>query len=443
MNIYELIRKKRDGGELTAVELKHIIEQFVHGHVPDYQMAAFLMAIFYKGLTTQELNVLIKVMMRSGDVLDLSFIKGKKVDKHSTGGVGDKVSLALAPLVAAAGVPVPMMSGRGLGHTGGTIDKLESIPGFRTDLTMLEFKQYVETSNVAMIGQSDDIAPADKKLYALRDVTATIESIPLITASILSKKMAEGADAFVFDVKTGNGAFMVTEEDALLLAKMLTEGVEKFGKNATAFITDMNQPLGHAVGNALEVKEAIQLLQGKGPQDLAEITRILGGEMLLHAGVVNSLELGYDKIDHLIFDKSGYLKMMELVSQQGGDTSVLENPDKLPQAPVKLDVTAAHAGHVQAMDVHALGMASVMLGAGRSQIDAEIDPAVGFVMQKKIGDYVQENEPLVTIHAANRVSAEKVAHTIKAAIQLGDEAPRIPRLIKYRVTAQEVQNWNH
>ncbi len=442
MNAYQLIRKKRDGGELAPAEVKYLVQNFVEGEVADYQMAAFLMAVFFRGLSQNELNVLIKVMMRSGTVVDLAFIDGIKVDKHSTGGVGDKISLILAPLVAAAGVHVPMMSGRGLGHTGGTLDKLESIAGFRTNLSLTEYKQFIEKNKLAFIGQTENIAPADKKMYALRDVTATVESIPLITASILSKKLAEGADAFVFDVKTGNGAFMAQEDKAIELAKLMTQSVRTFNKTAVAYITDMNQPLGRYVGNALEVKESIETLCGNGPKDLVDLTITLGAEMLLLAGVVNSFELGCDRIENLIQDRSGYVKFLETVELQNGNRAIAENPDLLPVAPVQLDVTHPQAGYIQKIDTFAMGMLSVQLGVGRTTVDSPINPAVGFVLHKKIGDAVTVDEPFLTIHSATKEQAEQLVPKLQSIYTVGPKKIPAPPLIKYRITADEVTPWS-
>lgn len=441
MNAYQLIRKKRDGQELTPVEMKYLIDNFVEGYLPDYQMAAFMMAVFFRGLSEDELNALIKVMMRSGDVLDLSHIPGIKVDKHSTGGVGDKISLILAPLVAAAGVPVPMMSGRGLGHTGGTVDKLESIPGFKTDLSLLEFKQLVEKNKIGMISQTTSIAPADKKMYSLRDVTATVESIPLITASILSKKLAEGADAFVFDVKSGSGAFMASEEDAIKLAQSLTRGVETFNKKSIALITDMNQPLGYAVGNILEVKESIETLLGNGPTDVTDLTVALGAEMLLLAEAVNTFELGCERMRKLISDRSGYLKFLEMVEIQNGDCSFIEDPGKFPTAAHQLNVSAESSGFVHHLDTLQLGLLSVRIGVGRENLEDVIDPTAGFVLHKKVGDFVNSGDTLLTIHTSDRVLADKLVDDFRKAYQMGELRLPVPELIKYRVTPSGVEPW--
>ncbi|OQY28939.1 MAG: thymidine phosphorylase [Candidatus Cloacimonetes bacterium 4572_55] len=441
MNAYQLIKKKRDGAELFDNEMEYLISGFVDGSLPDYQAAAFLMAVYFRGLTPRELHTLIELMMKSGDVIDLSLIPDKKIDKHSTGGVGDKISLILAPLVATAGVPTPMISGRGLGHTGGTIDKLESIPGYRANLSIPEFKKQLQQHNLVIVGQSDRIAPADKKLYALRDVTATIESLPLITSSILSKKMAEGADGFVFDVKIGNGAFMAEETQAVKLANMLTENARRFGKSATAYITDMSQPLGLTIGNILEVKEALATLQGQGPKDLTRLTEQLGAETLLLAGKVDSLEKGRERIQELISNRAGYLKFIETIEAQGGKRIFMEEPDRLPTAPVKMDVRSTRRGFLQRIDTLDLGLMSVKLGAGRRHIDSEIDPTVGFVLHKKIGDRVEHDHILLTIHAASQADTDKLVSQIQKTFTISDQFIDPPELIKYRISDNPIYPW--
>jgi pyrimidine-nucleoside phosphorylase len=424
LRAYEIIHAKRDGRPVPADAIAALVDGFTRGEIPDYQMAAFCMAVFFRGMDGAEVRALTDAMLRSGDVLDLSDVPGAKVDKHSTGGVGDKVSLALAPLAAACGVRVPMISGRGLGHTGGTLDKLEAIPGFRVDLPVDRFRALVREVGACLVGQTDRLAPADRKLYALRDVTATVESIPLIAASILSKKLAEGIDALVLDVKVGSGAFMKRREDARALADALTGIGRAMGKRVSALLTRMDEPLGRAVGNALEVEEAIALLRGAGPADLREVTVELTAEMLVLGGVARDREDGRARVARAISDGSGLAKLEEIVAAQGGDPAAVRDPGRLPRAASTYEVPAPRAGFVTAIDAEAIGLAAVALGAGRARVDDRVDPAAGLVVARKIGDRVEAGEPLCTIHPGARAEPrDLIAARIQGAYALGPAAP--------------------
>jgi pyrimidine-nucleoside phosphorylase/thymidine phosphorylase len=392
------------------------------------------MAVYFRGMDAEEVSALTGAMLRSGEVLDLSGIPGAKVDKHSTGGVGDKVSLALAPLVAACGVKVPMISGRGLGHTGGTLDKLEAIPGFRTDLPPDRFRALVQDVGACLIGQTALLAPADRRLYALRDVTATVESIPLIAASIMSKKLAEGIDALVLDVKVGQGAFMKDSVSARTLARTLAGIGRAAGKRVTALLTDMSQPLGRTVGNALEVLEAVELLRGDGPADLREVTVALAAEMLLLGGAAPDVGAGRRAIEAAIADGRGLAKLEEIVRAQGGDPEFLRDPARLPRAPRIWEVGAPARGVVHEIDTEAIGLAAVALGAGRARLEDRIDPAVGIVVHRRIGDTVERGEPLCTVHEGDRSEArDRMAARLQAAFRFGpgDVAP--PPLVLWRI----------
>jgi pyrimidine-nucleoside phosphorylase/thymidine phosphorylase len=436
MRPYEVIHAKRDGGAIPAADLAALVDGFTRGEVPDYQMAAFCMAVFFRGMDAEEVSALTGAMLRSGDVLDLSDVPGAKVDKHSTGGVGDKVSLALAPLVAACGVRVPMISGRGLGHTGGTLDKLEAIPGFRTDLPPDRFRALVRDVGACLVGQTARLAPADRRLYALRDVTATVESIPLIAASIMSKKLAEGIDALVLDVKVGPGAFMKRAEDARLLARTLAGIGHAAGKRVTALLTDMSQPLGRAVGNALEVLEAVELLRGGGPPDLREVTVALGAEMLLLGGAAQDLPAARRAVEAAIADGRGVAKLEEIVRAQGGDPAFLGDPARLPRAPRTFEVPAPAAGHVGGIDAEAIGLAAVALGAGRARVEDRVDPGVGIVVHRRIGDRVERGEPLCTVHEGDRSEPrERVSARLAGAFRIGAERPAPPPLVLERIEA--------
>jgi pyrimidine-nucleoside phosphorylase len=417
----DLIEKKRDGKELSSAEINFMIDGYTRGEIPDYQMSALTMAIFYQGMTARELADLTMAMVRSGDEIDLSEIDGIKVDKHSTGGVGDTTTLVLAPLVAALDIPVAKMSGRGLGHTGGTIDKLESVAGFHVEIEKSEFINLVNQHKIAVIGQSGNLTPADKKLYALRDVTATVNSIPLIASSIMSKKIAAGADAIVLDVKTGAGAFMKTAEDARKLAHAMVSIGNNVGRKTMAVISDMSQPLGYAVGNALEVKEAIDTLQGKGPKDLEELCLALGRQMVYLAKKADSLEAAEKMLREVIANGKALTKFKEFLANQGGDASVVDHPEKLPQAAYRIDVPAKEDGVVAQIVADAIGTAAMLLGAGRATKESKIDLAVGLMLKKKVGDRVRAGEALVTIHA-NRENVDDVISKIYENIRIADAA---------------------
>jgi len=405
MRTVDLIQKKRDGLEMAAEEINYLIEGYSNGNIPDYQMSAWMMAVCFQGMSKKETADLTWAMVRSGDQLDLSPIIGVKVDKHSTGGVGDKTTLVLAALVAAAGVPVAKMSGRGLGHTGGTIDKLEAIPGFKTELTKEQFIAQVNRCGVAVIGQSGNITPADKKLYGLRDVTATVNSIPLIASSIMSKKIASGADAIVLDVKTGNGAFMKTLEESISLAQAMVEIGNQVGRETIAIITGMDQPLGLAIGNALEVKEAISTLQGKGPKDLEELCLILGAYMLVLGKKAPSYEEGRQMLAVCLHNGGGLNKFKQFVAEQGGDIRVVDQPDLLPGASQCLPVFSTAEGYISEIQAEAIGKAAMMLGAGRETKGSVIDPGAGLVLAKKVGEKIAAGDLLAELYT-NKPSSE-------------------------------------
>ena len=424
MRAYDVIRTKRDGGKLSPEQIAFALDGYTRGAIPDYQMSALLMAIVLRGLDAKELAAWTRGMLESGEVLDLSAIPGTKVDKHSTGGVGDKISLPLAPLVAAAGVKVPMVSGRGLGHTGGTLDKLQSIPGFRVDLSSADYQRLVAEVGACLIGQTKEIAPADKKLYALRDVTATVESIPLIASSIMSKKLAEGIDALVLDVKVGSGAFMKTLPDAKKLAATMVGIGTRMKKKVVALLTDMDQPLGLAVGNALEVKESIDVLSGGGPEDIVLLTVELGAHMLVLGKVAKNLDDGRRKIRERIADRSGLAKFREIAVMQGGDGTVIDQPWNLPAAAHTKEVVAAKNGVIQAIDAEAVGVAALVVGAGREKVDDVIDPGAGVVLAAKRGDTVKKGQPLATIHYNLDARLDESVQRLSAAFRIGRSAVR-------------------
>ncbi|WP_090490271.1 thymidine phosphorylase [Myxococcus virescens] len=433
MQPYELIKAKRDGGRLEPADIRAFIEAYTAGTVADYQMAAMCMAIFFRGMDSRELGAWARAMLESGEVLDLSDTPGVKVDKHSTGGVGDKVSLSLAPLAAACGVPVPMISGRGLGHTGGTLDKLESIPGFNVNLPTSEYRRLVREVNCCLIGQTAQVAPADKKLYALRDVTATVDCIPLIASSIMSKKLAEGIDALVLDVKVGSGAFMKRDEDARTLAKTMIGLGAEMGKKVVALLTDMDQPLGRKVGNALEVIEAVDMLRGNAPEDYTEVTYALTAEMLVLGKKAATVEEAREKLRKVVEDGSAVRKLKEIVQVQGGDPRSIDDYSLLPQAKATVDVVAPRDGFVTGIDTEGVGLAAVALGAGRQRTDSKIDPAVGFTLLKKSGESVKQGEPLVRVHYNDAAPLENVKARLLAAYRFGDVAPVARPLIRERV----------
>ncbi|UNK17854.1 pyrimidine-nucleoside phosphorylase [Paenibacillus sp. N3/727] len=421
MRMVDLIAKKRDGKELTTEEINFFIDGYTKGEIPDYQVSAMGMAIFFKDMTDRERADLTMAMVNSGETIDLSAIEGIKVDKHSTGGVGDTTTLVLAPLVAALDIPVAKMSGRGLGHTGGTIDKLESIKGFHVEISKDEFVNLVNKHKIAVIGQTGNLTPADKKLYALRDVTATVDSIPLIASSIMSKKIAAGSDAIVLDVKTGAGAFMKTVEDARELAHAMVSIGNNVGRKTMAVISDMSQPLGVAIGNSLEVQEAIDTLRGEGPKDLEELCLALGRQMVFLANKAESLEEAEEKLKEVMRNGKALEKFKEFIANQGGDASVVDNPEKLPQAKYKIDLPALEDGMVAELVADEIGTAAMLLGAGRATKESEIDLAVGLMLNKKIGDTVKKGDSLVTIHA-NRENVDDVKEKLYANIRISDHA---------------------
>lgn len=415
MNIVEIIRKKRNGSALSSDELKYIIDGYVRGTVPDYQLSAFLMATFFRGMTKEETAEFTRLMLHSGDVIDLSAIPGIKVDKHSTGGVGDKISLPLAPIVAACGVPVPMISGRGLGHTGGTLDKLEAIPGFRTNLSIEEYRRVIAELGLVMIGQTKEIAPADKKMYALRDVTATVECIPLIAGSIMSKKLAEGIDALVLDVKTGRGAFMQTFERSVELAQALVEIGTSFGKETVGFITDMNQPLGNAIGNWLETAESVECLKENGPADVMELTTVLGGMMVLLGGKASTLDEGMDRCREVVHSGAALKKFIALVERQGGDVSYLHNPDRYPVSRHTMVISSPADGFIGSIDSLELGLSVIELGGGRTMVDDVIDPKAGILLRKKTGDRVHTGDVIAECFTDKESVVEQVQRRVTQA----------------------------
>jgi pyrimidine-nucleoside phosphorylase/thymidine phosphorylase len=428
----DVIRKKRDAIELSREEIEGLVNAYTKGDIPDYQVSAWLMAVVLRGMTRPETAALTDAMLRSGEVLDLSSLPASKVDKHSTGGVGDKTSLVLAPLAAAAGVAVPMISGRGLGHTGGTLDKLEAIPGFSVSLTVGEFRRVLETCGCAMIGQTAEIAPADRKLYALRDVTGTVESPYLICASIMSKKLAEGIDALVLDVKTGSGAFMKSEKDAAFLAELMVETGERMGKKVVALITDMDQPLGNMIGNALEVVEVIDVLRGEGPADLRELCLELAGWMMLLGGVAASIEDGKKRSAELISSGKALERFRQMVELQGGDPHVIDDPKRLPQAGHTVDVKSGKAGYVSSMQCEQIGTACVILGGGRERKEDSVDPSVGIVLHKKVSDRVEEDEPMATIYYNHEAKAQRAQQLIQQSYEIADQAPTSTRPLIHR-----------
>lgn len=432
MRMVDMISKKRDGHALSSEEIKFIIDGYTKGEIPDYQMSSLAMAIYFQDMTDEERAALTMAMVESGDQIDLSNIEGIKVDKHSTGGVGDTTTLVLAPFVAALGIPVAKMSGRGLGHTGGTIDKLESVEGFHVEISEDEFIQLVNEAKIAVIGQTGNLTPADKKIYALRDVTGTVNSIPLIASSIMSKKIAAGADAIVLDVKTGKGAFMQTVEDAEALAHAMVKIGNQVGRQTMAIISDMNQPLGRAIGNALELKEAIDTLKGQGPEDLTELVLTLGAQMVVLAQKAETLEDARAQLQSVIDNGAAVEKFKTFLSNQGGDASVVDDPSKLPTAKYTFELPAKQSGVVSEMVANEIGIASMMLGAGRQTKEDDIDLAVGLVLHKKIGDKVSEGESLLTIYA-NQEDVAAVKQKLYENITISDSA-EAPQLIYKMIT---------
>jgi pyrimidine-nucleoside phosphorylase len=436
MRMVDVIEKKRDGKELTAEEINYFVEGYTDGSIPDYQASALTMAIFFQGMTEKERADLTMAMVKSGDQIDLSAIEGVKVDKHSTGGVGDTTTLVLGPLVAAVGVPVAKMSGRGLGHTGGTIDKLEAVPGFHVEIDNEEFIRLVNENKIAVIGQSGNLTPADKKLYSLRDVTATVNSIPLIASSIMSKKIAAGADAIVLDVKTGAGAFMKDLEDSKELAQAMVNIGNNVGRRTMAVISDMSQPLGFAIGNALEVKEAIDTLKGEGPEDLTQLCLTLGSHMVYLAGKAESLEEAREKLTSVMKDGSALDSFKLFLKSQGGDDSVVDNPNRLPKASHVFELEAKQDGYVSEIIADAVGTAAMWLGAGRATKESEIDLAVGLELRKKIGDKVQKGDSLVTIHS-NTEDINDVRNKLYESIKVTESKVEAPVLIHGEIKETE------
>jgi pyrimidine-nucleoside phosphorylase len=429
----DVIRKKRDGGELSRDEIASLVDSYTRGEIPDYQVSAWLMAVVLRGMTWAETAALTDSMLHSGEVLDLSSLPAKKIDKHSTGGVGDKTSLVLAPLAAAAGLAVPMISGRGLGHTGGTLDKLEAIPGFNVNLSVDRFRRVLETCGCSMIGQTAEIAPADRKLYALRDVTATVESPYLICASIMSKKLAEGIDALVLDVKTGSGAFMKNEKDAAFLAELMVETGERMGKKVVALITDMDQPLGCMIGNALEVVEVIEILHGRGPRDLRELCLELAGWMLHLGGITDTVTEGKRRSEKLIASGEALARFRQMVELQGGDPRAIDDPKKLPKSQHTMMLPSPNSGYIASMQCEQAGIACVILGGGRERKEDSVDPAVGIVLHKKVGDAVSVGEPLATIHYNSESRAMNARQMLDASYRINDSPPREPRPLIHQV----------
>ncbi|MGK9475620.1 thymidine phosphorylase [Melioribacter sp. OK-6-Me] len=432
-NPIEIIRKKRDGGKLSYQEIDFMVSNFTSGTIPDYQFSAFLMAAFIRGLDKFETSYLTESMLKSGRIIDLSTIEGSKIDKHSTGGVGDKTSLILAPIAAAAGIKVPMISGRGLGHTGGTLDKLESIPGFRTDLNLVEYKSVLKKCGAVMIGQTEEIAPADKLIYALRDVTATVESIPFITASIMSKKLAEGIEGLVLDVKTGSGAFMKKQSDAVKLATSLANTAKTFNKKVIAFITDMNQPLGNYIGNWLEVYESLLILRNKIKNDLYELSVTLAGAMIYLGGKSKDISSGKKIAEEMIESGKAFEKFIEITRLQGGDVSFLLTPEKYPKSKYRRGIHSSKSGYVQAIDTYRIGMTSVLLGAGRLKKEDKIDPKAGIIFYPKIGMKIKRGGLIAEIFTDKRNVLETASDSIKNSIELSPSKTSIPKLIKKKI----------
>jgi pyrimidine-nucleoside phosphorylase len=432
-NIVTLIRKKRDGEALTQDEISYMIKAYTGDRIPDYQMSAFLMASFLNGLNKDEASYLTESMLHSGRVLDFSDIAQKKVDKHSTGGVGDKLSLILAPIVAANDVAVPMISGRGLGHTGGTLDKMESIDGFNVRVTLEEFRKQLDELGLVMAGQTEEVAPADKRLYSLRDVTATVESIPLIASSIMSKKLAEGIDGLVLDVKCGSGAFMKDQDRAAELAKTLVDIGESFGKETIAYLTDMDQPLGNTIGNWLEMKESLDALRGEGPEDVMEITHLLAGTMIYLGDQAETVEEGIEKSKASVADGSAYQKWRDVIAAQDGDLTYVDHPENYPTSEFEFTIEADQEGYLEEMDAYELGMASLELGAGRHTKEDEIDYTAGIVLHKKRSDFVKKGETILTGYTNNEASMKIARKWIDSSLTISTEEPMKKPLITHRI----------
>ena len=430
MRMYDLILKKRQGNTLTKEEIQWMIREYTDGKIPDYQMSAMMMAVCFQGLDKEETYELTMAMAQSGEMLDLSGIEGVKVDKHSTGGVGDKTSLALTPIVASLGIPVAKMSGRGLGHTGGTIDKLESIPGFSTQLTDEQFEEQVNTIGVSIMGQTKDLAPADKLLYALRDVTATVDQISLIASSIMSKKLAAGADAILLDVKTGSGAFMKEESEAVKLAQEMVDIGKSAGRKMTAVITNMDEPLGMAVGNILEVKEAIDTLKGNGPKDFTELVETLASHMLILGGIAEKFDEALSMVRGAVRDGKAIDKFKQFVSAQGGDTRYIDHPELFEQAHIIEEIRSEQDGFVERINAQEIGICSLILGGGRETKDSQIDPAVGLVFSKKVADPVKKGDLLATIYGNDEEKVKQAVKHFKENFHIAKDQPEKPQMIK-------------
>ncbi len=441
MTPVEIIRKKRDGQKLSRPEMEFLIKGYVDGKIPDYQMSSFLMAVYFNKMDFDETAVFTDIMLNSGIVVDLSSVPGIKVDKHSTGGVGDKVSLILAPMVAACGVPVPMISGRGLGHTGGTLDKLESIPGFRTNLSLEEYKSVIADIGLVMIGQTKEIAPADKKMYALRDVTGTVECIPLIAGSIMSKKLAEGIDALVLDIKTGRGAFMQSKESAIELAETLIAIGNNFGKKTIGFLTDMSQPLGYAVGNWLEVVECVECMRGKDVPDLMEVTYLLSGAMVMLGGKAITIEEGIAKCMDTVKSGAAYKKFLQMVERQGGDKSFIEDLKKYPLSKFSVEVKSNSAGYIENIDALEVGFVGIMVGAGRMKVDDVIDPKAGIIFHKKVCDPIEKGDVLAIIYGEDKHSLGNAAQRLLNSFQITDKQKPLPTLVHALIDENGVHEW--
>lgn len=441
MRFYDLIIKKRNGQKLNQEEVDFMIKEYIEDRIPDYQMSAMLMAIFFKGMSNNEIKYLTMAMANSGKIIDLSSIPGIKVDKHSTGGVGDTTTLALAPMVAAAGVPVAKMSGRGLGHTGGTIDKLEAIEGFETELSLNKFIKIVKEVGVSIISPTSNLAPADKKLYALRDVTGTVDSIPLIVSSIMSKKIAAGADAIVLDVTTGSGAFMKEHKDALKLGKIMVDIGLELGKETVAIVSNMDEPLGFAIGNSLEVKEAIEVLKNRGPEDLRNLCLVLGSYMLKSGCVVKTPEEGRNKLIKIIEEGKAFNKFKELVMAQGGNLRVIENPELLPLAKHCLKIKADKSGYIQKIDSRLIGESAMILGAGREKKESEIDLSVGIVLKKKVGSKIDISEDLAEVYYNNSEKLKEAKKKLLSSFTIGNKKPEKLPLILATIGRQGIKEF--
>jgi len=443
LRFYDLIIKKRGGQELTQEEINFMIKEYCEDRIPNYQMSAILMAIYFKGMSKRKIKYLTMSMVNSGKIIDLSSISGIKVDKHSTGGVGDTTTLALAPMVAAAGVPVAKMSGRGLGHTGGTIDKLESIEGFKTELSLNKFIDIVKKVGASIISPTSDLAPADKKLYALRDVTGTIDSIPLIVSSIMSKKLAAGADAIVLDVTTGSGAFMQEYKDALKLGKIMVDIGLELGKETVAVISNMDEPLGFAIGNSLEVKEAIDVLKDKGPEDLGNLCLVLGAHMLKLGGAVKSYKEGKNRLEKILQEGTAFNKFKEMITAQGGNPEVIDRPELLPLAKHCNKIKADISGYIQKIDSRLIGESAMLLGAGREKKESEIDLSVGIVLKKKVGSKVNINEDLAEVHYNDSKKLKEAKNKLFSSFVIGDKKPKKLPLILAIVSKEGVKEFKY